>query len=176
MNGKQQKNLKNLFENNHISMKSFLMCYCGVCDQELLNGKVTHTAIKVLLPYLERKSFEYVLKNTNEVYKGDVILVKDTIGNIVPYVKPNIKTVDYDTYNYCDINKKEERTNITEEVDLDSLSKYELIELRKKCKYQQNAQYYRKVCRLIKEKKDNNVKEYHKKKEKIIMKGRLEND
>ena len=176
MDGKQKKILKRLFENNHISMKSFLISYCGIYDQELLNGKVTHNDIKLLLPYLERKSFEYIIKNICEVYRGEVILVKDYLGNIIPYVKPNIKTMDYDIYSYCDTSKIEERTDIIEEIDLDKLNKYELIELRKKCKTQQRTKYYRKICRLIKEKKDNDVKDYHKNKEKIIMKGRLEYD
>ena len=174
MNGKQKKALKQLFENNHISIKSFLMCYCGIYSNQALSNKVTHDDIKVLLPYLKRKSFEYVLKNLCEVYTGDIILVSDALGNIVPYVKPKIKNISEAMYVCCEV--REEQNNDFENIDLDKLSKYELIELRRKYKSNQKIECYGKICRLIKEKKDPKVKRYHKNKEKLIMKGRLEND
>ena len=45
-------------------------------------------------------------------------------------------------------------------IDLENLSLYELVELAKKYKIDSRINEYRKVCRLIKKRKDNDLKIY----------------
>lgn len=175
MGSKDKKILNDLKDNNCISLRKFLMFYYGISDSNILSHNLTHKDIKVLFPDLKRVSFEYVLDNIKEVYIGTIIMVKDSIGNAVPYINPKLDIcIEYD----IDIEIPEEDKDNTFEqiIDLENLNLYELIELAKKYKSNNRIKEYRKVCRIIKKRKENDLKIYHEKKEKILLKGRCEND
>ena len=173
MGSKSNKILKDLKSNNFISLRKFLVFYCGVCDRNILSHNLTHKDIKVLFPDLKRVSFEYVIDNIKEIYIGSIIMVKDSIGNAVPYINPKLDIcIEAD----IDIIEDDKDNTFEEIIDLENLSLYELAELAKRYKTDNRINEYRKVCRIIKKRKDKNLKIYHEKKEKIIMKGRCEND
>ena len=175
MNSKDKKILNDLKDNNCISLRKFLMFYYGICDSNILSHNLTHKDIKVLFPDLKRVSFDYVLDNIKEIYIGSIIMVKDSIGNCVPYINPKLDICIEDDINIEIV--EENKDDIFEEIiDLENLSLYELVELAKKYKIDNRINEYRRVCRLIRKRKDNDIKIYHEKKEKIIMKGRCEND
>lgn len=161
-----KKVLKELEKEYSISLKSFLIIFCGICNDTLLKGKVSHDDIKHLFPELKRVSFDYINKNINEIYTGKVILVKDSYDFIVPYKKPLIEKY----IEIPDIEIVEEKCEeaIEEIVNLENLSLYELSELGKKYKEEKRLTEYRSVCRLIKKiNNESGIKEFHKRKEKI---------
>lgn len=175
MSSKDKKVLNDLKDNNSISLRKFLMFYYGICDSNILSHNLTHKDIKVLFPDLKRVSFDYVLDNIKEIYTGSIIMVKDSIGNAVPYINPKL---DICIEEDIDIETIEETKNdsFEEIVNLENLNLYELVELAKKYKIDNRINDYRKVCRIIKKRKENDLKIYHEKKEKILLKGRCEND
>ena len=175
MGSKDKKILNNLKDNNSISLRKFLMFYYGICDSNILSHNLTHKDIKILFPDLKRVSFDYVLENIKEIYVGSIIMVKDSIGNAVPYINPKLDICIEDDID-IEITEEDEDNTFEEVIDLENLHLYELVELAKKYKTDNRINEYRKVCRMIKKRKDNGVEEYHKKKEKILMKGRIEND
>jgi len=161
-----KKNLKQLEKEYSISLKSFLIDFCGIFNDILLNEKVSNNDIKNLFPELKRVSFDYINKNPKEIYTGEVILVKDSFGFIVPYKKPVIE--EYLEIPDIEINEDIKEKAIEEVVNLEKLNLYELSELGKKYKKENRLTEYRKVCRIIKKiKNENGTKEFHKKKEKI---------
>lgn len=161
-----KKFLKELEKEYIISLKSFLIIFCGIYNETILQGKITHDDVKHLFPELKKVSFDYVSKNSNEIYTGKVILVKDSFGFIAPYQKPLIEEyIDIPDINFIE-DKKEQA--IEEIVNLENLSLYELSELGKKYKDENRLTEYRRVCRLIKKiNNESGIKEFYKKKEKI---------
>lgn len=161
-----KKVLKDIEKEYSISLKSFLMIFCGIYNETLLCEKVRHDDIKHLFPELKKVGFDYLAKNINELYTGNVILVKDSYGFIAPYKKPLIEEyVEMPDIEIVEIKKEEA---IEEIVNLENLSLYVLSELGKKYKEENRLTEYRKVCRLIKKINDESgIKEFHKKKQKI---------
>lgn len=175
MSSKDKKILNDLKDNKSISLRKFLMFYYGINDSNILSNNLTHKDIKVLFPDLKRVSFDYVLDNIKEIYTGSIIMVKDSIGNAIPYINPDL---DICIEEEIDIETTEDYNDNTFEkiIDLENLNLYELVVLSKKYKMDNRINEYRKVCRIIKKMKNNDLKIYHEKKEKIIMKGRSEDD
>ena len=161
-----KKELRELEKEYSISLKSFLIVFCGICNDTLLREKVSHDDIKHIFPELTKVGFDYLSKNINEIYTGNVILVKDSFGFIAPYKKPLIQEyLEIPDIEF--IEDKKERV-VEEIVNLENLSLYELSELGKKYKEERRLTEYRKVCRLIKKiNNESGIKEFHKKKEKI---------
>ena len=161
-----KKVLKDLEKEYSISLKSFLMIFCGICNETLLQGKISHDDVKHLFPELKKSTFEYLSKNINEIYTGNIILVKDSYGFIAPYQKPLIE--EYIEIPDIEIIDDKKEKAIEEIVNLENLSLYELSELGKKYKEENRLTEYRKVCRLIKKiNNESGIKDFHKKKEKI---------
>ena len=175
MDSKDKKILNDLKDNNSISLRKFLMFYYGINDSNILSHNLTHKDIKTLFPNLKRFSFDYVLDNIKEIYTGSIIMVKDSMGNAVPYINPKLDICIEEDID-IEITEEDNDNTLEEIIDLENLSLYELAELAKKYKTDNRINEYRKVCRIIKKRKDNDLKIYHEKKEKIIMKGRCEND
>jgi len=174
MNSKDKNILNNLNKEYSISLKNFLISYCGICNKDLINNKITHKDIKYLLPDLKRVSYEYLIKNIGDVYTGNVLIVSDSFGNFAPYLNPKLNEYEDINIEYeCEIEKTDK---FEVAVELENLNLYELSKLSKKYKEDNRISEYRKVCRMIKKKKDNGLDKYHSKKEKILMKGRSEND
>ena len=175
MDSKDKKILNNLKNNNSISLRKFLMFYYGICNTNILKHNLTHKDVKILFPDLKRVSFDYVLDNIKEIYIGSIIMVKDSIGNSVPYINPKLDICIEEDIG-IEITEDDKDNTFEEIIDLENLNLYELVELAKKYKNDNRINEYRKVCRLIKKRKENDLKIYHENKEKIILKGRCEND
>lgn len=168
------KVLKKLEKNNSISIRNFLISYCNIYCEEVLKNEITHKDIRVLFPYLKRISFEYVEKNLKQVYTGQILLVKDKFGNIVPYAKPEL--MEYDDID-VDIELETEEELFEDVIELESLNYHELVLLSQKYKEMNRLKEYRVVIRMIKkQKKQSGNKQYHKIKDKEYLKGRYEYD
>lgn len=76
-----------------ITLVRFLNTYLNIDNENL--SKITHKDIKELMPNLKRCSFKYAIENKELVYSGHIILVKDRLNNVVPYIKPNIITTKF---------------------------------------------------------------------------------
>ena len=176
MEKKEKRLLKELEKNNCINLNSFLISYCGIWNDALVTGKISHNDMKFLFPYLKKVSFEHALKNIKDVYVGNIVLVKDSYGHIAPYINPKIREVNDIEVNEVNAETIYKEGKFEKAIELENLSIYELAMLRKKYKEERRVNEYRKICRIIKKRKDNGIEIYHKKKEKIIMKGRLQND
>jgi len=177
MDKKKQKILEMLEEKNGISLKSFLVCYCGVRNQMILSKKISHRDIKCLMPNLKRVGFDHVLKNIKEVYIGNIILVRDSYCHYAPYLKPNIMEYndDYEFYNEYDDKTSNKDEKLGTAILSENLNLYELKQLKDKYKELGRISEYRKVCKIIRGKRED-LSVYHATREKIKLKGRLEND
>lgn len=125
--------------NSVISLEKFLKMYLGISNRNL--SKLTHKDVKEIFPFLKRTSFDYANENLSEIGSGDIILVKDSKNNIVPYIKPEFVIEDINEVN-IEVKDKNSKTyhidNITD------LSNYEL----KKLTSTRNSTY--KVARQVK--------------------------
>jgi len=105
-----------------ISLVKFLGLYLGITNEVL--GEMTHNDIKILLPNLKRCSYDYAYDNSELVLKGEIIIVSDVKGIVVPYFKPSeemkleeitvfaekVKEVDkHEVLNYTELNNYELR-------------------------------------------------------------------
>lgn len=164
MNKENLKRLKKDLEKNCISLTKFLINYCGIYHKDIHDMKISHQDVKELMPGLKRVSFESLLENKDSFYIGDIIPVRDSYGNIVPYENPMLEFDD--TLNIdCDIEEKnDELENITIS---DNLNKHELVNLCRYFKKHNMKKEYRKAYKLLKEEKRNKVKQY--KREKIDL-------
>ena len=149
-----------------IDLVSFLCNYYGIVSKNLKINKLTHNDMKVLFPDIKRSSFDNLEHNSSLIYKGEIILVHDCNGYILPYINPHIKVDEC----FEDISNYEEQEIIDiSELDLDKLSKEELLKLRKKLK--KNHQYHdeHNVTNKIRNKKNPKVKQYKRNKIMIRM-------
>jgi len=71
-----------------ITVESFLVNYLGIRDNNTLSNQISHKDIKALIPHLVRPSFDYIIEFPDLVYNGEVILVEDSYGSVVPYFNP----------------------------------------------------------------------------------------
>ena len=166
------KNLK-CYERMEITMAEFLYLYCGKSDQRFF--KVTHDDVKVLMPHLKRTSFDHALSNSNLIYTGDIILVRDCRKNIAPYISPFRK----ETLEIIEINDEliKEETHIEkEEYNIKELSNYKfktIFKLERKSNF--SGKY--KICRVIKKEIDDRGLKGPRRKRKLVEEiRRKEND
>ena len=126
----QQKKRLNRLASESISIESFLSNFLGIRDNNVLSSKISHKDIKQLFPKLVRPSFDYILDSPDLIYNGEVILVEDSFGSIVPYFNPSYvyEEVDFIGEYIEQQNQKEDIFNINE-IDLQNLSNYELQNL-----------------------------------------------
>ena len=108
-----------------ISLNKFLKLYLGI-ENDVLK-KMTHCDVKVLMPELCRCSFEYAYENCEMILRGDIIIVSDAKGTIVPYLKPDEKMQLYAGQIYANetINVLKNTTS-KENINLQSMTNYEL--------------------------------------------------
>lgn len=147
-----------------ISLLNFLQNYYGIVSEDLKLNNLTHMDIKILFPFIKRSSFESMDDNLYEIYNGNLILVYDSKGNVLPYINPHLEVsfVDriYDEY------KSDTKIDM-KVIDLDSLSKEELIKLRKKLKQYHQYIEEKDVVKAIRKKKDYKVMQYKKEKNEL---------
>ena len=175
--GSSKELLKEKLLNNSISLKKFLINYCGVPPYIIVDKKISHSDVKKLIPNIKRVRFDDLKYDNQKIYNGDIVIVEDSFGNLAPYCVVEInnffgKNDDY--VKECDTLDVKEK--IVEKAflntDLDKISKYELVELCRYYKKHKRLCEYRVVDRFIKLRKNNNGKKYKKEKVKLIMKGR----
>ena len=158
----ESKSLNQILEDNSISLKKFLVLYCGINPESLNDIRFSHNDIKVIMPHIRRTSFKYLMQNINELYIGKIISVKDSYGLVLPYICPRINEISNP-----DITCNEEK----EEIELSNdLKLYELRLLKKKLKEYKRYKEYRNATKLIRSKIDYKAKQY--KKEKCRLKER----
>lgn len=163
------KFLKKELDENSISLKKFLLIYYGMCDLELYNKPIKHQDIKKLFPYIKRVSFESLLLDKNLLYSGDIIAVKDSCGNVAPYINPklndleNIPNIEYSS-DYIDPNDERIKKILMNE----DLTKHELYMLSKLLKRGKRKKELRDIQKRLNTNKLN--------KQKVKKKGFDEND
>ena len=134
----ERRKIKRL-EDESITLNAFMVRYLGIRDNNILSNKISHEDIKVLFPNLVRTSFSYIADNPDLVYTGDVLLVEDSFGRTVPYFDPCYVYVEDDYYgDFLVEDNKEDIPNL-DELDLASLSNYELQNLLRI--YEKNNMY-----------------------------------
>jgi len=145
-----------------IDLISFLRNYYGISNSSLKSNCLTHNDVKILFPFVERTSFDYVRKNYDYGFKGIIIMVYDSRGNIIPYLNPFIENIEYDNDkvdNYFD-------NSVVFELDnLDTLSKEELLKIRKVLRKNRAFCLEKDVVRAIRKLKTLEPHEYRKRKE-----------
>ncbi len=158
---KRDKMLQSDLETEAISMASFFKRYLGIFDEELLRLNPTHKELAILFPNLKRSNFDYILSSPELVYLGQIILVEDGNGNIVPYIYDeqlkelgsrceNLQEYETDNHNTetWSRSKKIEPLDIAY-YDLDEMSIYELENLAKYYSRTGQERNYRRVIRTI---------------------------
>ena len=151
---KQDRDRLNRLENESITMKAFLARILGVGDNGLLSDRITHDDLKAMMPNLVRTSFSFVIDNPEVIINGEVFLVTDSKGKTIPYVNPKILADRAEFYgDYSQQRRKEPIPNI-KDIDLPSLSIYELRQLL--AIYSKHGIYsaYRKVHEELSSRKD----------------------
>lgn len=168
MNKRSRKQFEKLKEQYCISVNAFLTKCCGICDESVLNLNLSSNDLKLIFPYLKTSSYNKVLENPKDVYVGNILLVKDYEGNVVPYFKPERI---FDECISLDVKEDKKEDNLTKIIDIEELSDYQLSLLAKKYKELGRMKDYRKVCKIIVNRKNKtNIKKYKKAKEKILLK------
>lgn len=168
MNKRSKKQFEKLKGQYCISVNAFLTKYCGIYDESILSMNLSSKDLKVLFPYLKNLSYDKVLENPKEVYIGNILLVKDYMGNVVPYFKPKRITDECITLDICE-DKKEDK--FITAINLEKLPDYQLSLLAKRYKELGRITEYRKVCHVITDRKnESNIRKYRNKKEKILIK------
>ena len=164
---KRSKNQFNKMKTQYcISVNAFLTKYCGIYDESILKMNLSSKDLKTLFPYLKNLSYDRVLEDPKQVYTGNILLVKDNSGNVIPYFKPKRITDDCIT---LDIKEEKKEDKIITAINLEKLTDYQLCLLSKRYKELGRITEYRNVCRLIVERKNkSNIKKY--KKEKMLIK------
>lgn len=135
---KDRKKQENL-ERKSVSMENFLVRFLGVKDVNLLQSGLTHKDLKSIFPNLKRTGFNTILDDPELVARGEVVLVTDSVNNIVPYSTSNLSidmsdVMDNEEWSSTELWDKEKNSkNITlptiHEYELKSLRIYELVTL-----------------------------------------------
>ena len=150
-------------KDSSISLIKFLYCYCGICDEVIIRNKMSHKDVKIFLPFLKRLDYEEVLKNKDMLYKGNIISVKDSYGNVAPYLNPKIKIVEENNLSSENFLTNKKFDNKLEDavekiIVASQLNDYELEKLLKIFKINKRYKEYRVVVRIFKQRKKENKK------------------
>lgn len=149
-----------------IDLISFLRDFYGISNPSLKFKKLKHQDIEVLFPFIKRCCVNDV--NLEDISHGNIIGVYDKNGMIVYYHNPHIKEIVEDI---CDEEFDEEK-EFKLEIDLNILSKDELLKLRSNLRKDGHLDDAFKVTKQIRKVKAKEPKEYYKKKEKLLIKER----
>jgi len=165
--------LLNEVKDNSISLHKFLINYCGVHNEKMHDLKIGHHHVKHLMPNIKRVGFEELLKRKNEIYMGNIIIVKDSFGNIAPYINPML---EIDKVSEIDFEIIKTDTKMEEIIIDEHLNIYELSKLCRYFKEHHKSKEYREAHKLLLEEKEPSSKQYKKEKYNLMMKGREEYD
>ena len=153
----------------YVDLISFLRNYYGINNSSLKSNCLTHNDVKVLFPFVKRTSFEHLRLNYDYGHKGIIIMVYDARGSVIPYLNPFIENIEYDNDevdNYID-------NQVAIELDdIDTLSKEELLKIRKSLRKARAFNQEKTVVRMIKKLKEQEPHEYRKRKELLLKEKR----
>ena len=146
---KQDKRRMEFLEKESVSIESFLCRFLGITDVGLMNAHLSHNDLKAICPNLKRTGFARILDDPELVHTGEVILVTDSLNNVVPYVNDGFynlnsfgmsDVMDDSDWNTPELwNEKKEQTPNIYDYELKSLSIYQLHELMQI--YSKSGQY-----------------------------------
>ena len=148
---------------NFVDLISFLRDFYGIANSSLKFNKLKHDDIKTLFPFIKRCPLDKVY--LDDLSRGNTIGVYDKNNNIVYYYNPHLLEINNDFY---EENNIEERKKI--EVDINNLSKDELLKIRSKLRKEGEIEEAYNVTKRIRKLKENEPKEYYKRKEKMLIK------
>ena len=77
-----------------MSLIKYLRIYYGV-NISKKNGKLTHNLIKKNMPFVKRCNFDYSLSNRDMLMCGEIVMVYDDTGAVLPYMVPEKRYVTY---------------------------------------------------------------------------------
>lgn len=106
------------YKNIQLSVQDFVYQTYGICGDKI--SQLNHKDLKKLFPELRRVSFE-TASDSHLLYSGNIILVKDKKGCVLPYARPFTQMI-YDEI----IIKDEEKSEVINDKDYKELSNYEL--------------------------------------------------
>ena len=169
---KQEKQRLSRMATESMSVQSFLSRILGIRDNSILSREITHADLKAMMPKLVRPSFQYILDNPDLVYAGEVLLVEDSHGSVVPYFNPSYlyEEVDYIGTFVEEKPQQEEIPNIDDFV-LSELSNYELQNLLHIYEQHRIRGAYRKVREELVSRKDSRHAS-HESRERTLRKSR----
>lgn len=77
-----------------MSLIKYLRIYYGV-NINKKNEKLTHNLIKKNMPFVKRCDFDYSLSNRDMLMCGEIVMVYDDTGAVLPYIVPEERYVTY---------------------------------------------------------------------------------
>ena len=77
-----------------MSLIKYLRMYYGV-NISKRQGKLTHKLIKKNMPFVKRCDFDYSLSNRDMLMCGEIVMVYDDTGAVLPYIVPEERYVTY---------------------------------------------------------------------------------
>ena len=149
---------------NFIDIISFLRDFYGIYSSSLKYGKLRHCDVKELFPFIKECPINKA--NIDDIIHGDIIGVYDKSNTIVYYYNPHLCNID----NFIDEDDVTEEKKYCLNKDISLLSKDELLKLRSKLRKNGNREDAYKVTKQIKKIKNKDLKNYYKKKEKMLIK------
>ena len=156
-----------------IDIISFLRNYLGITGSSLKQNKLTHDDLKVLFPnvHLVRLPYELAYKNPELVYSGEYLIVYDSHYQMIVYKNPLILE---DILPQEDSNYEEKRSIPLP--DLSSLSKDELLKLRRQVRILGEEKKAHIITNFIRKIKRTEPKRYREEKERLRNEDRIEEE
>ena len=148
-----------------VDLISFLRDFYGISNSSLKFKKLRHHDIEYLFPFIKKCPINIV--TMEEIAKGNIIAVYDKNNNIVYYYNPHLKDINNNIFD--DVTDEDEE-KLTLEIDISNLSKEELLKLRTKLRKNGLREEAIKITRQIRKIKEDEPREYYKRKEKIKIK------
>ena len=153
-----------------ISLEKFLIMY-GLCDESILNAKMSHKDVKKIIPELKRISFEALPKYRIQLRIGEIIGVRDSYGQVLPYINPELLMTDINVL--IDIKMDKYDVEINNLIENENLNAYELEIACKKFKELKRYKEYKIAKRLLNQvllENTKKVKRYKREKIEIMYK------
>ena len=104
-----------------ITLSKFIARSYNIQGSEL--KKMTHDMVKSLFPELKRTSFEYLEKNPSLGAYGEIVLVEDAKGKVIPYFAPEI---DYTIEDVDNVSITFDKAKVEKYKDVEDMTNYEL--------------------------------------------------
>ena len=155
-----------------ISVKKFLMIF-NLADESILDKKISHKDLDILLPNLRRVGFDRLIRNKSMLHTGDVIAIRDSFGYVLPYLNPKLIYSEDEFYRVFDCEQDKTDVEIKKIVCDENLEPYELKEVCSKLLELRRFKEYRVIKRMLSKSLRYNSKKVKKyKREKQMLKER----